>query len=462
MSTVPGGAEPWTRRGVLSFGGRLLTTGAVAGLGAGAAACSPADPPRRTAPDPGPAPRRSDPRPNIVFVMLDDAGYGDFGPHGTSAIRTPRIDQLAREGMTFNQMYAGAAVCTPSRAALLTGRYGARVGLPTVLHPWQGEGLPDYELTIAELLRGSGYRTGLFGKWHLGSRPQHNPTRHGFEEYFGLLHSNDQEPVDLHRGRQRLREEVDQGQLTRRYTDEAIGFIERHRDEPFFLYLPHTAPHVPLHPEQRFAGSSAAGEYGDVIQGADFHIGRVLDALDEHDLADNTIIMVTSDNGPWFVGSTGGLRGRKIQSYEGGVRVPFFLRWPSQVRAGSVCDAPASFLDMVPTLLRLAGTAPPGDRAIDGIDISPVLHGGPMPPREALYYFEGWSLRAVRSGPWKLHRPKRRGRRGTLFNIEQDPAEEHDRARDNPSIVRQLESRAHRFAREISAHRPRAIQRTRN
>lgn len=463
MSGAETGKAEWDRRRVLSLAGRLVAGGAAAAT----AACTPdSENVQRPSADVPHPPRDNGDGPNIVLVVLDDAGYGDFGPQRRHPmIRTPRLHQIADQGMHFTQMYAGASVCSPSRAALLTGRYAPRVGIPTVLHPWQDIGLSEYEDTVAELLRRSGYRTGVFGKWHMGSRPRHNPLRHGFDRYVGLLHSNDQEPLRLYRGRRPTPGPVEQSRLTRLYTDEAIGFIEQDPSKPFFVYLPHTAPHVPLHVEPRFRDTSPAGVYGDALQAVDFHVGRLLDKLDELGLSENTLVMVTSDNGPWFQGSTGGLRGRKTQSYEGGVRVPFLLRWPRRVRPGTACESPASFVDLLPTLVKLGGGTVPTDRPLDGLDISPVLRQGAMPPREALYYFQKWQVEAVRSGPWKLHlsgaRRSHRHQRRQLYNIDVDPAEHYDQGPDHPAVVRRLTTLADRFEDEIAEQRPEAVRRAR-
>lgn len=464
MTATPDSRGSLSRRRILSTGSRLLAAGATAGLAGSLAACSQS---QSSTPAPSPVsstppPLESGKKPNIILVMLDDAGYGDLVPELSQLIETPRIDRFIGQGMNFTQMYAGSSTCTPSRAALLTGRYAPRVGLPWVLQPWDTAGLSDYEKTIPEILRNVGYRTGIFGKWHLGSRPRYNPVQHGFDHYVGLLHSNDQPPVVLYDDQTVEQEHVDQSLLTRRYTDEAIKFVERNKDDPFFLYLPHSAPHVPLFPEKAFADSSPAGEYGDVLKGVDFHFGRLLDKLDELGLSDNTIVMFTSDNGPWFQGSAGGLRGRKTEEYEGGIRVPFYVRWPRQIRPGSICDSPACFTDLLPTLTQIAGTKAPTDRPIDGIDISSVFKENPMPYREALYFFHGWALAAVRSGVWKLHIPEQnvmhREYLAQLFNVHADPYENYDLSSENPRQLQRLRKLATSFAGHIATQQ-RAAQR---
>lgn len=410
------------------------------------------------------SPSEQAPRPNVVLIFMDDMGYGDMGCMGSDLIRTPRMDELARAGVTFRQMYSAAPICTPSRAALLTGRYAPRVGLPRVLHPEDTAGLSSWEITLPQLLRDVGYRTAIFGKWHLGCHPEHNPVRHGFEEFLGLLYSNDMEPLHLYSGEQVVETVVDQAALTRRYTDAAIDFIERHSDESFFVYVPHTMPHIPLHVEEDFRGRSAAGMYGDAIECIDFHLGRLLDRLEELDLAEQTLVIVTSDNGPWFEGSTGGLRGRKFDTYEGGIRMPFIARWPASIPAGVVCEEPACFIDLLPTLVGLAGGEVPTDRPIDGIDIASALRGGPMPEREALYFFYDWTLNAVRSGKWKLHierapyDPYRLHHRGLpqLFDLDRDPGECYDLADREPEVMSRLSGLAASFAQEIADQRAQA------
>jgi arylsulfatase A-like enzyme len=398
-------------------------------------------------------------RPNVVLVFMDDLGYGDLGCFGGTVVRTPRMDEVAERGIRFRHMYSPASTCTPSRASLLTGRYAQRVGLPRVLFPHEGEGLPAYERTLPELLRGLGYRTGMFGKWHLGCRPEHNPVRHGFEEFMGLLYSNDMDPVHLYEQAEIAETAVDQALLTKRYTDRAIDFVERHRSEPFFVYLAHTMPHIPLHVEEGFRGTSRGGTYGDTIECIDFHLGRLLDRLEALGLTERTLVLVTSDNGPWFEGSTGGLRGRKIETWEGGIRMPFVAQWPGQVPAGSVCDEPACFVDLLPTLVGLAGGTAPADRPIDGIDLAPALRGGPMPEREALYFFQYWELNAVRSGRWKLHvdrhgHPNPDSRElPQLFDLIRDPGESYNVANLEPAVLARLTGLAERFAAEIAGQR---------
>lgn len=403
-------------------------------------------------------------RPNVVLVVMDDLGYGDFGCMGNPLLNTPRVDAVAANGITMRHMYAASAVCTPSRAALMTGRLPQRVGLPKVLSPRDGTGLSSWEYTLPEMLRDAGYRTGMFGKWHLGCRPEHYPTQHGFDEYAGLLYSNDMHPVEMFEGESITSTDVDQASLTGAYTDHAIDFIRRHADQPFFAYVAHTMPHIPLHVDEAFEGRSAAGRYGDVVECLDHHIGRLIDNLTDLGLADNTLVMITSDNGPWFEGSTGGLRGNKLNTYEGGIRVPFIAQWPDRIPAGSESDDPASLTDLLPTLATLAGGTVPADRPVDGVDIVAALTGGSMPDRDPLYFFHWWTLNAVRSGPWKLHLdrfprdPNRAHDRELpqLFNLEVDPAESYDLKDRHPDVLDRLSAQATRFAAEILAQQSEA------
>ena len=400
-------------------------------------------------------------RPNFIVVLMDDMGYGDMGCFGPTPIRTPHMDEIAENGMRFTQMYSLAPVCTPSRCGLLTGRYAQRVGLPRVLFPKDTIGLSAPELTVADCLRPLGYATCAIGKWHLGCRPEHNPCRHGFDRFFGLLYSNDMQPLSLYQDEEVLETSVDQASLTRRYTDFAIDFVRAHRDEPFFVYLAHTMPHIPLHVEPEFRGRSAAGTYGDTIECIDAHLGRLLGELRAQGLEDNTLVMVTSDNGPWFEGSTGGLRGRKFEVYEGGVRSPFVAQWPAAIPAGAVCAEPSCFLDLLPTLVGLAGGTPPADRVIDGRDIGPLMRGQGVPPRDAFYFYADNSLNAVREGHWKLHVARggdgnNRAEMPQLFNLAIDPSESYNLADRHPAVVEDLRARMDAFDGALRADRSQA------
>ena len=396
-------------------------------------------------------------QPNVVVIFMDDMGYGDMGCFGSTSIRTPNMDRVGETGIRFTQMYAAASICTPSRCGLLTGRYGQRAGIGRVLFPRDTEGIAAQDTTVAEYLKTAGYATCMAGKWHLGCRPEHNPIRHGFDEYFGLLYSNDMSPLHLYDGEDVIEEEVDQADLTRRYTDRAIEFVQAHRDEPFFVYLAHTMPHIPLYVEPAFRGQSDGGTYGDTIECIDFHLGRLMDKLDEFGLAEDTLLIVTSDNGPWFEGSTGGYRGRKFDVYEGGIRMPFVARQPGTIPAGSVCEQVASQLDLLPTIANLAGADLPGERTFDGVDISPALVGGDVPPHEQLCYFFHDTLQAIRVGKWKLHVAfgfdDKTKEMPQLFDMERDPQESYNLADKYPDVVADLRKRLDACAADVRAER---------
>jgi uncharacterized sulfatase len=375
-------------------------------------------------------------RPNLVVILADDLGWGDLGVQGSTVIETPNVDALAREGLRFSEFYASAPVCSPSRAGLLTGRYPLRSGITTALQAADDslmrrityragtafaklgavdlvgganpvDGLPPSEITMAEALKVAGYETMAVGKWHLGDFtgfPQYHPSRHGFDHFVGFNMSNDDWPVAFWRDE---REEVsdiglDQERYTAVFTEAAESFIEKPRDHPFFLYLAHKDPHQPFFPSEAFAGKSQAGPYGDAVSEFDWSVGRIIEALHRAGVAENTLVIVTSDNGPWFEGSPGGLRGRKGQSYEGGFRVPFIAWWPGRIEGGGETDVPAMNVDLFPTLLRLAGLSLPDDRIVDGVDLGPVL-GDPRAElaERPLYFFHEFDVEAVRVGPWK-------------------------------------------------------------
>ncbi len=357
-------------------------------------------------------------RPNIVLILIDDMGYGDIGPFGSTKNRTPNLDRMAAEGMKLTSFYA-APVCSVSRAQVMTGCYGPRVSIPGVFSPGAHNGISKDEHTVAELLKAQGYATICVGKWHLGDQPEFLPTRHGFDHYFGLPYSNDmmkkakvngQLVVPLVRGEKviELLTGDDQDRLTERYTDEAIKFVTENKDHPFFLYLPHTAVHVPIHPGAAFREKSKNGRYGAWVEEVDWSTGKILDTLRELKLADNTLVVFTSDNGPWLqhgkdAGEAGPLRGGKGSTWEGGVREPTLALWPGKIAPGSVCDAVAGNIDFLPTFVKLAGGTVPADKKIDGKDIAPLLFGAVKEsPHEAQYYYNGYKLQAVRSGPWKL------------------------------------------------------------
>jgi arylsulfatase A len=386
------------------------------------------------------------PGPNFVVILVDDMGYGDIGPFGSKVNRTPNLDRLAAEGMRLTSFYA-APVCTPSRAQLMTGSYAKRVSLPEVLFPSGPVGLSDREHTVAELLRRRGYATMAIGKWHLGDQPEFLPTRHGFDHYLGVPYSNDMgressranPPLPLLRDLAVIEAPVDQDRLTALYTEEAVRFMKSSKGRPFFLYLAHTAVHIPLHPGRDFVGKSANGKYGDWVEEVDWSTGRVLSALEELKLDKNTLVLFTSDNGPWLAkGSNGGvagpLRGGKGSTWEGGMREPTIVWWPGRIAGGSVCDAPMSEMDVLPTLVGLAGGTVPTDNKIDGKDIWPLLVGRTSAsPHEALFYFNGNRLEAARAGAWKLRIEGKQ-----LYNLDRDIGETTNVAQQHPDVVVRL------------------------
>ncbi len=416
-------------------------------LGAAAASLAPA---LRGAPRP----------PNLVVIFCDDLGYGDLHCYGSS-IRTPNLDRMAAEGMRFMQHISANPVCSPSRASLLTGRYPTRVGVPRVLNPKDTTGLPKDELTLAELLKPLGYKTMCIGKWHLGHLPEYLPTSRGFDEYFGIPYSNDMKPTPLLHNTRTVEEPARQDTLTQRYTEHALRFLRQSKDSPFFLYFAHTFPHIPLYASERFRGRSPLGLYGDVVEEIDWSVGEVLNALGQLGLEERTLVLFSSDNGPWYQGSPGRLRGRKGSTWEGGVRVPFLARWPGRIPRARVSQALTSMMDVVPTFLKLAGAAPP-PKPLDGIDIWPLLSGQRQElEREALLYFDNIHLQCARWGRWKLHvaryntfafSPAPPGGRQNfpvdppeLYDLLNDPDESYDVAPENPKIVAEIQSRIERL-----------------
>ena len=415
------------------------------------------------------------PPPNFILILADDLGYGDIGPFGSKTNHTPNLDRMAREGMKLTSFYA-APVCTPSRAQVLTGCYAKRVSLPNVLSPVSAVGLSAAEHSIAELLKARDYATMAVGKWHVGDHPDFLPTRHGFNHYFGLPYSNDmgpsetaakagnaptkkdtRPPLPLIRDDKVIETINAKGQekITERYTDEAVKFIRENKDHPFFLYLPHTAVHTPIHPGDRFR-STTYSPFGDWVSELDWSVGRVLDTVRELKLDQKTLVVFTSDNGPWLIQGTNGgvagpLRGGKGSTYEGGVREPTIAWWPGRVPAGSVCDAVAANYDFLPTFVKLAGGSVPPDRKIDGKDISPLLLGeSKTSPHEAHFYFAGNKLQAVRSGPWKLavvararEVPKENEDKAfvpRLYNLDDEIGEQTDVAAQHPDVVKRLQA----------------------
>jgi arylsulfatase A-like enzyme len=422
--------------------------------------------------------------PNVVLVYADDLGYGDVGAYGATRIRTPHVDRLAAEGVRFTDFYVAQAVCSASRAALLTGAYPNRVGILGALFPASTNGIAAGETTLAEVLKGRGYATAIYGKWHLGHLPPFLPTRHGFDDYLGLPYSNDMwpshpermkfPPLPLYSRDAVLTVNPDQSQLTGEYARRAVGFIEANRERPFFVYLAHAMPHVPIFSSGRFRGRSRQGLYGDVVEEIDDSVGQVLAALRRLGLERDTLVVFASDNGPWLsygdhAGSAGPLREGKGTAFEGGVRVPFVARWPGRIPAGSVVREPAMTIDVLPTIARIVA-APLPDRPIDGLDISPLLFGeaGARSPHEALLFYYGSELRALRGGRFKLVLPHRSqtldGKGGTggipakyrqadvplaLYDLVADIGETTDVAAAHPDVVARLQALAEKAREDL-------------
>jgi len=406
-------------------------------------------------------------QPNVVIIFTDDQGYGDVGVYGAEGYQTPNLDRMAAEGVRFTDFYVPAPVCTPSRAALMTGSYPMRVGLGNrVLFPHSQHGLNPDEITLAEVLQGAGYRTKAIGKWHLGHQKKFLPTRQGFDEYFGIPYSNDMgshhyraqgmvsPPLPILRDEELVDQHASQALLTKRWTAAAVEFIERSAGNPFFLYLAHSMPHLPIDASSDFKGKTEHGLYGDVIEEIDWSVGRVLAALDEAGVRDDTLVVFTTDNGPVIrpaanlghrSGSAGPLRGNKNTTWEGGMRVPGIMRWPAKIPAGQVCRELATTMDLLPTIAAITGAQAPTDRILDGKDIRPLLFGdrGAKSPHEAFYYYRDERLQAVRSGRWKLHtyRPEWEGAEHAplLFDLESDIGETKDVAAENPEVVARLQ-----------------------
>lgn len=400
--------------------------------------------------DPTPAQLAEAPasRPNIILVLTDDLGYGDLGVTGATAINTPHLDKLAGEGVRLTSFYAAANVCTPSRAGLLTGRYPVRMGLAMdVVRPESTHGLPQSETTMAELLQESGYQTAMIGKWHLGHLPEFWPTEHGFETFYGVRYSNDMQPFGLYDQDALIEEPVDQTTLTRRYTARAVEIIESSSDDPFFLYLAHTFPHIPLLAEAPFLGTSKAGLYGDTVETIDWSMGEIVEALERAGKDSDTLIIFTSDNGPWFEGSSGDSRNRKGSNWEGAYRVPFIAWWPAGLPAGEVRDAPVSALDLLPTIRGLAGGDQSQELMLDGRDIWPVLARGETSPHGFLLFFNQDQISAVREDDYRLvlrsyYRsydvPLQLFNYPLLFNLADDPGEAYSLTERQPERVERL------------------------
>ena len=438
--------------------------------------------------------------PNIVIIFIDDEGYGDIGATGATGYSTPNLDQLASKGMRFTNYYSGSAVCSPSRAALLTGCYPPRVGISKVLFPYDNFGINSQETTVAEMLKQKGYVTSAIGKWHLGWQQEFLPLQHGFDEFFGLPYSNDMWPVNydgkpvtpencslpwklkcpplpLYDGNKKI-EEIktlrDIDQLTTRYTERAVNFIKTNQKKPFFLYLPHTMAHVPLGVSDKFRGKSEQGMYGDVMMELDWSVGEIIKTLKENGLEDNTLVIYTTDNGPWLsygnhAGSAGGLREGKGTPFEGGFRVPCIMKWPGVIPSGTICNQMLGSIDMLPTIAAIVNADLPKAK-IDGINVLSLLKGEfKANPRHDYFYYSGRNLKAVRLDNWKYVFPLAFGSnegatvgkdgwpgvlknvsfKGGLYDMRRDPGERYDLKDEHPEIVKELEKMANRMREEL-------------
>jgi uncharacterized sulfatase len=396
-------------------------------------------------------------RPNVILIVADDLGIGDIGVFGATRIRTPNLDALARRGAALSGFYAAANICSPSRAAILTGRYPIRSGLGwDVVTAEDHHGLPLSEITIAELLKGRGYATGMVGKWHLGNQLGFWPTRQGFDHFFGVQHSNDMPDFALYRGEKKIEQPVDQTTLTARYTGEAVKFIRANAREPFFLYFAHTFPHIPLYASEGFRGKSDAGLYGDTVEEIDWSAGELVNVLKELDLLDNTLILFTSDNGAWWEGSNGDFRGAKGSTWDAGYRVGLIASLPGRIEPGLKTDALSANIDLLPTIAAATGTPLADDADLDGKNLLPLLSGDTRrSPHDYFYYFNNEELAGIRDGRWKLlTRAYYRRHLGAmdlfdqlpgfeepywlLFDMRDGEPERYSLARENPDVVRRL------------------------
>ena len=424
--------------------------------------------------------------PNFIIIFTDDQGYEDIGCFGSPKIKTPHLDKMATEGRKFTSFYSANSVCSPSRAALMTGSYPTRVSVPGVLFPRHEIGLNPDEVTIAEVLKGKGYATACIGKWHIGHKPKFLPTRQGFDSYFGIPYSNDmtidpealladninlrngftadrikkEKPkknlVPLMRNEEVIEYPCDQTTLTKRYTEEAVKFISENKDSPFFLYLPHTMPHIPLFASEQFKGKSKRGLYGDTIEEIDWSVGQILKSIKEKGMDQKTLVIYTSDNGPWKLdrgrgGSAYPLRGYKFQTYEGGMRVPCIMRWPGKVPEGTSCDEVAASIDLMPTIAKLAGAKLLKDRKIDGKDIWPLMSGteGAVSPHDMYYYYKGNRLESARQGKWKIRRSGKKSQSVELYDLDSDISETKNLAKENEALVKDMIKKMNLFDEDL-------------
>ena len=437
--------------------------------------------------------------PNVIIIFMDDMGYGDPECYGGGPYHTPNINSLANEGVRFTNFYVAQAVCSASRIALLTGCYPTRVGMSGALNHWSKIAINPNEETMAELLKAKGYRTAIVGKWHLGNKQPYLPLQNGFDEYFGLPYSNDMWPVQydgtpwtdtsnfrstypplpLIEGNKVIKTLTtldDQAQLTKLYTDKAVKFISENKSKPFFLYLAHSMVHVPIAASQKFKGKSGAGLFGDVMEEVDWSVGEVMNALKKNGLAENTIVIFSSDNGPWLTfgnhaGNTGGLREGKGTAWDGGLKVPCIIRWPEKIKPGTICNNLATTMDVLPTIASICNAKQPANK-IDGVNILDLLLGkaNANPRDEFIYYYDKNNLKAIRKGNWKLvfpclsqtyNKPATIGNDGfpgkygtdsvklALFNLSIDPGEDRDVNEQHPEIVKQLSAIADKYRKEI-------------
>lgn len=413
--------------------------------------------------------------PNIILIFMDDMGYGDLACYGHPLIKTPNLNELADGGIRFTSFYAPSSVCTPSRAGLLTGRYSVR-NAPYNFGPESTNGLPLSEKTIADILKGAGYQTGAIGKWHLGHLPEYLPTSRGFDSFYGLPYSNDmilpwcpwlseEDRLFLYQDTTKAQEiGREQDNLTLNYTNQAISFIQNHKESPFFLYLAHSMPHLPISVSEDFKGKSAAGLYGDVVEMVDWSVGEIVKTLQKEGLEENTLIIFTSDNGPWHnlpdrmvqggverwhTGSKGNLRGAKGTTYEGGFRVPGIMYWPNEISANQINRELVTALDIFPTLVDVSGATMPADLRIDGTSLLPLLKGQEASPRHTFFYANLKTIEAVRQDEWKLRYTKKAGTE--LYNLQEDPGERYNRAEEFPEKVESLSQAIKTFAKETDA-----------